>query len=61
MPLKKGSSQETISSNIAELVRAGYPDGRGQAGAIAYSQARKSKKGGAMKRRSRLLRKKQRK
>ena len=42
MPLKKGSSQKTISKNIGTLVDEGYPDGHGQAGAIAYSQARKS-------------------
>ena len=44
MPLKKGSSQATISSNISKLVREGYPDGHGQAGAIAFAQARKKKK-----------------
>lgn len=41
MPLKKGKSQETISENIAELIRAGYP--KDQAAAIAYKQAGKSK------------------
>jgi hypothetical protein len=42
MPLKKGSSQKTISSNIEKLVSEGYSDGHGQAGAIAYSQARRT-------------------
>jgi hypothetical protein len=55
LPLKKGSSQATISANISELVRAGYPDGHGQAGAIAFSQARKSK-GSALKRRAKMRR-----
>jgi hypothetical protein len=39
MPLKKGSSQNTISKNIAELIRSGYS--REQAAAIAYSKAAK--------------------
>lgn len=39
MPLEKGSSQEVISRNIAELVRAGHP--QKQAEAIAYSEAGK--------------------
>jgi 8-oxo-dGTP pyrophosphatase MutT (NUDIX family) len=38
MPLAQGASQETISSNIAELIRAGHP--RDQAAAIAYKTAR---------------------
>jgi len=37
MPLKQGSSQEVISHNIAELVRAGHP--QKQAEAIAYKEA----------------------
>lgn len=37
MPLKEGSSQEVISENIAELIRAGHPPD--QAAAIAYSKA----------------------
>ena len=41
MPLEKGSSQETISNNIAELIRAGHP--RDQAAAIAYKEAGKSR------------------
>lgn len=42
MPLKKGSSQKTISENIAELVRAGHPPN--QAAAIAYKEAGKGRK-----------------
>lgn len=42
MPLKKGSSKKTISKNIATERKAGRPEK--QAIAIAYSEARKSKK-----------------
>lgn len=39
MPLANGSSQETISANIAQLIGEGYP--RDEAAAIAYSHAGK--------------------
>lgn len=41
MPLKKGRDKKTISSNIRELRRNGYPER--QAIAIAFSQAGKSR------------------
>lgn len=47
MPLKTGTSQETISSNIREMVKAGHP--RNQAVAAAMRQARTSRKGSSSK------------
>lgn len=43
MPLKKGSSKETVSANISKLHDEGYP--HKQAIAIALSQSKKSNTG----------------
>jgi hypothetical protein len=41
MPLKKGKSQKVVSSNIAEMIKAGHP--RDQAIAASMRSAGKSK------------------
>ena len=42
MPLKRGGSKQTISKNIRTLINEGKPPK--QAAAIAYDQARKTKR-----------------
>lgn len=42
MPLKRGSSQQTISENIKKLISEGYSPK--QAAAIAYDTANKTKR-----------------
>lgn len=44
MPMKKGASQKTISSNIAEMIKAGHP--RDQSVAAALNVARKARAAG---------------
>jgi len=48
VPLKSGSSRETVSENIRELMHSGYP--QRQAVAASLSSARKGKRGKGRKR-----------
>lgn len=50
MPLAKGSSKKTVSSNIKEMMDAGHP--QDQAVAASLSNARKSKRSGRKGKRS---------
>lgn len=49
MPLKPGDDEDTISDNIAMLIREGRP--RKQAEAIAEAEAQKSRRAKAAKKR----------
>lgn len=49
MPLKRGSDRSTISANIREMVRSGYP--QRQAVAASLNNARRSKRSGARRNR----------
>lgn len=42
MPLKKGTSKDTFSQNVREMMRSGHP--QKQAVAAAYAMQRKSRK-----------------
>ena len=44
-PLKKGSSQETISQNIKEMVKAGHPQKQAVAAALRQADQSKPSKG----------------
>jgi hypothetical protein len=44
MPLKKGKSKRTISTNISELRKAGYPEKQATAIAIDTAQNKRKRK-----------------
>ena len=49
MPLKKGSSKETISANIKKLRGEGYPTNQAVAISLDRANAREKARGGAIK------------
>ena len=50
MPLKKGSSDSVISSNISEMIRSGHPRDQAIAAAMSKAGRKKRKKGYGVKR-----------
>ena len=53
MPLRSGTSRETLSENIAEMRRAGHPEDQSVAAAFRKRRETKGRRGGKARHRRR--------
>lgn len=49
MPLKPGSSRDTVSANISEMVHSGYPQKQAVAASLSNARRHPTKRGGGSK------------